>query len=344
MKKINFLITGAAGFIGYHISKKLMGKNYKVIGIDNLNNYYDVNLKKDRLKDLIKISKKNKINFTFKKIDINNKKLINNLFKKNHIDIVIHLAAQAGVRYSILKPEEYVSNNLVGFCNLIEVAKNNHIKHFLYASSSSVYGLNKEKPFNEKNSVDHPIQLYAATKRSNELIAHAYSSLFKLPTTGMRFFTVYGPWGRPDIALFKFTKKILNGQKIDVYNYGKHQRDFTFADDISESVKRLCYKIPKSNFRKNKRKLNPSVSPFPFRVVNIGNGKSEKLLTYIRYIEYYLGKKAKINLIPKQLGDIETTVSSTKNLNKLINYSAKTEIKDGVKKFIEWYKLYFKKK
>jgi UDP-glucuronate 4-epimerase len=339
--KYRILITGVAGFIGFHIARKIMNKNHKIIGIDNLNKYYDVKLKKDRLKELKKFSKKKKFYFQFKKIDLCKNDNIKNIFNDNKIDIIIHLAAQAGVRYSIEHPEKYVSSNLVGFCNLIEIAKNYKVRHFLYASSSSVYGINKKTPFSEKHSVDHPIQLYAATKRSNELIAHAYSSLFNLPTTGMRFFTVYGPWGRPDMALFKFTKKIINNEKIDVFNYGNHKRDFTFVDDVADAVKKICFKMP---FNQIKNLSNPSISPFPYRIINIGNGKSEKLMSYIKYIEQYLGKKAKINFLSKQPGDIEKTISSTLNLRKLINLKKKTKIKIGIKKFIDWYKFYYKVK
>ena len=338
MYKYNILITGVAGFIGFHVAKKLMNKNYKVIGLDNINDYYDVNLKKNRLKELKKYSKYRKFNFDFKKIDLVNKKSIKNLFKNNKINIVIHLAAQAGVRHSISHPEKYVNSNLIGFCNLIEVSKNFKIKHFLYASSSSVYGLNKKIPFSEKDCVDHPIQFYAATKRSNELIAHAYSSLFKLPTTGMRFFTVYGPWGRPDMALFSFTNKIIKNDKIEVFNHGNHKRDFTYVEDVAEAVKQICFKTPKNSSNKL---LNPSISPHYFRIINIGNGKSEKLMSYIGLIEKYLNKKAKINFVSKQPGDIEETMSSTKNLRKLINLKKGTRIEDGVKKFVDWYIEYY---
>lgn len=341
MKKKVILVTGAAGFIGYHVSKEMMKKANTIVGIDNLNNYYDVNLKKKRLQDLIKISKKNKFNFFFYKIDLSASKALKALFGKYKFTHVINLAAQAGVRYSILNPESYVKSNLLGFFNLIQQSKIHKIKHFLYASTSSVYGNKTKLPFKESHLADHPIQFYAATKRSNELIAHAYSSLFKLPTTGLRFFTVYGPWGRPDMALYKFTKNIIQNRKIEVFNYGKHERDFTYVDDVAKSVSKLCFKIPKR--KKNWSEKNPSSSNAPFEIFNIGNSKRVKLMHYIKLVEKNLNKKAKIKFLPIQPGDIKNTLSSNTKLNKYINYKPKISAEVGVKKFIDWYKDYYKK-
>ena len=284
---MSILITGAAGFIGFHLSEIFMKKNFKVIGIDNLNSYYDVNLKKNRLK----ILKKNK-NFKFYQLDISNEKKIDDLFKKHKFKYVINLAAQAGVRYSLINPQSYLKSNLIGFFNLINAAKNNNVKHFLYASTSSVYGLSDKKSFKEKDIADHPIQFYAATKRANEIIAHSYSHLYNLPTTGLRFFTVYGPWGRPDMALFKFTKNILEKKKIDVYNYGNHKRDFTYIDDIVNAIYLSASKLPK----KSKAKNDPSVSTTaPYQILNIGGGKKVSLMRFIKEIEKNLNMKSKIN-------------------------------------------------
>jgi UDP-glucuronate 4-epimerase len=341
MKKKVILVTGAAGFIGYHVSKEMMKKANTIVGIDNLNNYYDVNLKKKRLQDLIKISKKNKFNFFFYKIDLSASKALKALFGKYKFTHVINLAAQAGVRYSILNPESYVKSNLLGFSNIIQQSKMHKIKHFLYASTSSVYGNNTTLPFKESHLADHPMQFYAATKRSNELIAHAYSSLFKLPTTGLRFFTVYGPWGRPDMALYKFTTNIIKNKKIEVFNYGKHERDFTYVDDIAKSVGKLCFKIPRR--KKNWSEKNPSSSNAPFEIFNIGNNKPVKLMHYIKLVEKNLNKKAKIKFLPIQPGDIKNTLSSNTKLNKYINYKPKISAEVGVKKFIDWYKDYYKK-
>ena len=337
-KKV-ILITGNAGFIGYHIAKSLMSKNTKIIGVDNINSYYDTKIKKSRLKDLKSYSRKHNYFYKFKKIHIDKENSLKKVFKNFKINYVIHLAAQAGVRYSILHPEKYIQSNIKGFANILQFCKSFKIKHLLYASTSSVYGANKKTPFNESDVADHPIQLYAATKRSNELMAHSYSHLFNLPTTGMRFFTVYGPWGRPDMALFKFTKNILKNKPIDVYNYGDHERDFTYIDDVVKIVKKLYLKIPKKS--KIWNEANPSSSTSPFRILNIGNGKKIKLLEYIRNIENNLSRKAKIKFLPKQLGDVRISLSSTKNLKRIVNYTPRIPVKTGVKKFIEWYKAYY---
>lgn len=326
------LVTGCAGFIGFHLAKKLIEKNLLVVGIDDLNKYYDVKLKKDRLKILNKNTKKGK--FKFYKADISNIDDIKKVFKKHNIDYVVNLAAQAGVRYSIQNPEAYVKSNLVGFANILENCKNNKVKHLLYASTSSVYGSNTKFPYKEKHRADHPIQFYAATKRSNELMAHSYSHLFKLPTTGLRFFTVYGPWGRPDMALYKFTKNIIQNKYIDLYNKGNHSRSFTYIDDIVFAIISLLKKTPK--IKRNSKKA-------PFRIINIGNDKSETLMNYVKVIEKKLNKKAKKKLLPLQKGDIKSTVADITLLKNTTKFKPKTSISDGISKFIDWYLMYNKK-
>ena len=333
---MKILITGCAGFIGFHLSKKILKKNYTVFGIDNLNNYYDVNLKKDRIKSL----KKNYKKFHFLKLDLSNKIKLEKIFKKNFFLKVINLAAQAGVRYSLVNPDAYVKSNLIGFCNLIELSKKHKTRHFIYASTSSVYGMNKKQPLSEKHNVDHPMQFYAATKRSNELIAHSYSHLFNLPTTGLRFFTVYGPWGRPDMALFLFTKNILKNKPIRVFNNGNHIRDFTYVDDVARSVFNISKKIPKKSLQK-KLEYFPSESSAPFRVLNIGNNKPIKLMNYIREIEKRLNKKSKKKYLSLQMGDIKQTLADNKKIKKLTNFKPNTSIKYGVNKFIDWYLDYY---
>ena len=330
------LITGTAGFIGFHLTKLLLEKNKKVIGIDSINNYYDVSLKKKRLQHLKKIGKKN---FIFFKADISNKISLKKIFKNHRISYVVNLAAQAGVRYSLENPSSYIKNNIVGFQNIIELSAKHKIKHFLYASTSSVYGMNTKLPFVETDSVDHPLQLYAASKRSNELIAHAYSYLYKIPSTGLRFFTVYGPWGRPDMALFKFTKNIYLEKKIEVFNYGNHVRDFTYVDDIVKSIYLLLNQIPKSS--KN-LKLKPNLSRCPFQILNIGNSKPVKLMNYIKEIEKNVNKKAKIIYKKLQKGDVKTTYASSKKLFKKIKYKPRVSIAEGVYNFVNWYKKFYK--
>ena len=336
LKKDKILITGSAGFIGFHVCKIFLEKNYIVYGLDNLNNYYDIKLKKNRINFL----KKNYKKFNFLKVDLSNKLELKKVFRKNIFTKVINLAAQAGVRYSLKNPDAYVKSNLIGFCNLIELSKEHKIKHFVYASTSSVYGMNKKQPLSEKHNVDHPIQFYAATKRSNELIAHAYSHLFNLPTTGLRFFTVYGPWGRPDMALFLFTKNILDNKPIEIFNNGNHIRDFTYVDDISRSVFNISKKIPTKN-RTKKNKYFPSESMAPFRILNIGNSKPVQLMKYIKQIEIRLNKKAKKKFLPLRRGDIRTTLSDTSKLRKLTNYKPDTSISYGINKFIDWYLKYY---
>jgi UDP-glucuronate 4-epimerase len=326
-KKQNILITGCSGFIGFSISNFILSKeniNYEIVGIDNINDYYDINLKKNRLNILKKYK-----NFTFHKLDISNKKKINSIFLKYNINYVIHLAAQAGVRYSISNPKKYFDSNLLGFFNIIECAKEFKIKHFIYASTSSVYGDNNKLPSKEKFNTDKPLSFYAATKKCNEVIAYSYSNMFNLPTTGLRFFTVYGPYGRPDMSLFKFTKNILENKKVELFNNGNHVRDFTFIQDVCISIYKILHKIPNGKIK--------------YRLINIGSNKPQQLKTFLALIENNLKKNAKIKKLSLQKGDIEKTNASNKQLKKLINYSPKTTIDQGVKSFIEWYKKYFKR-
>jgi UDP-glucuronate 4-epimerase len=331
--KERYLVTGCAGFIGFHVSLKLLKLNFKVIGIDSLNNYYDKGLKIQRLK----ILKKNK-NFIFFKLNIKYRILLEKIFKKFKPEKIIHLAAQPGVRYSIINPHAYIDNNIVAFLNILHLSKNYRVKHFIYASSSSVYGDNKKIPFNEKDPTNHPLQLYAATKKANELMAYSYSSLYKIPTTAIRFFTVYGPWGRPDMALFLFTKNILRKKPINIFNHGKHIRDFTYIDDAVDGVIKIVNKIPK--IVKEKKHKDDFV---PHRIINIGSSKKIKLIKYIKAIELALKIKAIKNLLPKQKGDMHTTFSDISLINKLVNYKPKTKINDGVKKFTNWFIKYYKR-
>tara|TARA_B100001989_G_C24551861_1_gene475889 strand:- start:31534 stop:32556 length:1023 start_codon:yes stop_codon:yes gene_type:complete len=335
------LITGAAGFIGYHLCKRCIEIGYFVIGFDNLNNYYDVNLKKSRLNQLEILAKKNKEQFIFIKGNLEDKKSLENIFKNFSPEYVVNLAAQAGVRYSLKNPDAYLSSNLLGFGNIIELCRKNKIKNFLYASSSSVYGGNTIMPFSEKNGVNHPISLYAASKRANELIAHSYSNLYSLPCIGLRFFTVYGPWGRPDMALFLFTNSIINNKPIQIFNKGKMLRDFTYIDDVIESLVRLLKKPPIKNRDFDFSEDNPGESWAPFIIYNIGNSKPTSLLEYIIEIEKNLGKKAIKEYLPMQPGDVKATYADTSKLEKAIDYKPKTSIKEGVANFIEWYGQFY---
>mgnify|MGYP001333494702 CR=1 FL=1 len=332
-------VTGACGFIGFHLCKKLLQKDSEVIGIDNFNAYYDPMLKEERLKRLENISNKNK--FKIFRNDIKNLDFLNNIFKNYRPDVVVNLAAQAGVRYSIENPAEYIQTNLVGFSNILECCRHHNIKHLVYASSSSVYGGNTNMPFSEKQSVDHPLSLYAATKKSNELIAHSYSHLYNLPATGLRFFTVYGPWGRPDMALFLFTKSILEKKPIKVFNNGKMIRDFTFVDDIAESLVRIIFKpaIPDDTF--DTHNPNPATSWAPHRIYNIGNANPTSLMNYISAIEDCLGLKAKKEFLPLQMGDVPSTSSDCSELESWIGYRPKTSVNDGVRKFVDWYRGFY---
>ena len=335
------LVTGGAGFIGFHLCKRLIMEGETVFTLDNLNNYYDVKLKKNRIKTLQSIAEKDSKNFEFLKLDITESQSLKKIFNDFKPNLVVNLAAQAGVRYSIENPSTYIQSNLVGFGNILEECEKHSIEHLVYASSSSVYGGNRQLPFKENSGVDHPISIYAATKRSNELMAHTYSHLFNLPATGLRFFTVYGPWGRPDMALYKFTKSIDNGKPIEIYNNGQMKRSFTYIDDVIEGLYRVLHKTPKSDklfFEKDK---NPSESWAPHKIFNIGNSESTSLMEYINEIENIIGKKAIKNYLPIQAGDIPQTSADINLLESYVNYKPKTSIKFGIKQFIEWY-LYYK--
>jgi len=329
------LVTGAAGFIGSHVSQYLLNRGDTVIGIDNLNDYYDVNLKHSRLENLTHK------NFTFIKIDISDKDEIDAIFKKHKIKKVVNLAAQAGVRYSIENPWSYLNSNLTGFLSIIEACRHNKIEHLVYASSSSVYGANTNLPFRVEDNVDHPLSLYAATKKSNELMAHCYSNLYQLPTTGLRFFTVYGPWGRPDMALFLFTKNILAKKPIQVFNYGNHTRDFTFIDDIVEGIIRVLDNTPKGNPEYDFSQSNPASSSAPYRLYNIGNNNPVKLMDYIQSIENALGMKAEIELLPLQKGDVPDTEADVSKLISDVGFKPETSVQDGINKFIKWFRDYY---
>jgi len=331
------MITGAAGFIGFHLAKKLLQKGFRVTGIDNLNDYYDVRLKKARLNLLLPEK-----NFNFKKIDMADNRQIAETFKQETYDVVINLAAQAGVRYSLTNPHSYVNSNLAGFINILEGCRHCRVQHLVFASSSSVYGANTKMPFSASHNTDHPVSLYAATKKANELMAHSYSHLYRLPCTGLRFFTVYGPWGRPDMALFLFTKAILEKKPIKVFNYGKMRRDFTYIDDIVEGVIRVMKKIPEKNKKWDSNAPDPSSSFAPYRLYNIGNNNPITLSEFIKTIEDAIGIKAKKEFIEIQDGDVPATYADIDSLIKETGFSPKTLLKDGIKNFITWYKSYYK--
>ena len=333
---MKYLVTGAAGFIGFHVSQRLLKDGHQVTGIDNLNDYYDVNLKQARL-DLLQSPL-----FSFHKIDLADREGIAQLFAHEKFNRVIHLAAQAGVRYSLENPFAYADSNLIGYLNILEGCRHNHVEHLLYASSSSVYGLNRKMPFSTDDSVDHPVSLYAATKKANELMAHTYSHLYGIPTTGLRFFTVYGPWGRPDMALFKFTKAMLEGKSIDVYNYGKMKRDFTYIDDIVEAIVRMQDIIPQPNPEWTVETGSPADSSAPYRVYNIGNSSPVELMDYITALEEALGMVAEKNMMPIQPGDVLETSADTKPLYDMVGFRPQTTVSQGVKNFVDWYKAYYK--
>jgi UDP-glucuronate 4-epimerase len=331
------LVTGAAGFIGFHLSQLLCKKGYPVIGMDNLNPYYDINLKRARLE----ILKKNQ-GFSFQEIDLIDKKGVDALFDHHHFTYVINLAAQAGVRYSITNPYAYMESNLHGFLNILEACRHHPPRHLIYASSSSVYGANQTMPFSVHDNVDHPLALYAASKKANELMAHAYANLYQLPSTGLRFFTVYGPFGRPDMALFIFTKAILEGRPIDVYNFGKMKRDFTYVDDIVEGIERLLVKIPGANKDWDRKKPDPASSFAPYRLYNIGNNEPVELLRFIEVLEEKLGKKAIKNMLPLQDGDVVETFADISDLVREVDFKPATPIDVGIGKFVDWYKDYYR--
>ena len=338
MKK-TFLVTGAAGFIGFHLCKRLLKENYKIIGFDNLNSYYSIKLKKARIKEISKLGR----DFSFINGDIEDLEFLERVFKEHKPQIVFNLAAQAGVRYSISDPIPFLKTNVIGFGNILEVCRKNDIEHLIYASSSSVYGGNKNLPYLEDSRVDHPVSLYAATKKSNELMAHTYSHLYSLPATGLRFFTVYGPWGRPDMSYFLFTKAIFGKKPIDIYNFGNMDRDFTYIDDIVECLIRLTNQVPKPD--KKFDSLNPiaSSSWAPHKIFNIGNSNKVKLLDFINIIEEAIGIKAIKNFLPMQMGDVHSTLADTSLLEQYINFKPQTSLDFGIKKFIEWYRLYYEK-
>nr|WP_136251710.1 NAD-dependent epimerase [Ningiella ruwaisensis] len=334
------LVTGAAGFIGAHTAVKLIEQDLEVVGIDNINDYYDTNLKDARL-DWIAGQTKAHL-FRFIKMDIADRDAMESLFKEESFDKVIHLAAQAGVRYSIENPHAYIDANILGFMNILEGCRHNQVEHLCYASSSSVYGANEKMPFSTDDNVDHPVSLYAASKKANELMAHTYSHLYGLPTTGLRFFTVYGPWGRPDMAPFKFTKAISEGKAIDVYNYGNHRRDFTYIDDIVEGVIQSTMHTAQPNPDWDGKAPDPSSSKAPWRVYNIGAQTPVHLLTFIETIEKALGKTAEKNMLPMQPGDVEATYADVESLAKDVGYRPSTSLEDGINKFVSWYQAFYK--
>ncbi len=333
---MKILITGSAGFIGSMLSLKLLERGDKIVGIDNHNDYYDPKIKNDRLKNLVKYK-----SYKHYKVDLNDNKKLSEIFKIHKFEKVVNLAAQAGVRYSIENPLAYISSNIVGFAHILENCRYNKIKHLVYASTSSVYGANTKMPFSEHDSVNHPLSVYAASKKSNELMAHTYSYLYQLPTTGVRFFTVYGPWGRPDMALFKFTKSIIDEKPIDVFNNGNHTRDFTYIDDIVDGVIKTLDNPATGNLNWNAKKPDPATSRVPWRIFNIGNNKPVQLMDYIKALENTLGKKAKINFLPLQLGDVADTYANVDNLKEQFNYKPSTSVIDGVANFVRWYKDYY---
>ncbi|MFK8016118.1 MAG: NAD-dependent epimerase [Gammaproteobacteria bacterium] len=334
---MTILVTGSAGFVGFHTTKRLLERGETVVGLDNVNDYYDVTLKESRLAILEKFD-----NFELARLDLEDTKGVADLFAARKFKTVIHLAAQAGVRYSLENPRAYVDANVVGYLNIIEGCRHNNIEHLVYASTSSVYGANTDMPFSVKRNVNHPLTLYAATKKANELMAHTYSNLFDIPTTGLRFFTVYGPWGRPDMALFLFTKNILAGKPIDVFNHGKHSRDFTFVDDIVEGVIRVHDNTATPDPKWDSGAPDPSTSSAPYRVYNIGNNRPQELMRYIEVLEDCLGKKAEKNMLPLQPGDVPATSADVSELMSDVGYKPETTIEEGVARFVDWYREYYK--
>ena len=333
---MKYLVTGAAGFIGFHVVQRLVAQGHEVVGIDNLNDYYDVNLKKARLSLLNELEL-----FHFEQLDLADRDGIATLFSREKFARVIHLAAQAGVRYSIDNPMAYADANLVGHLTILEGCRNTNVEHLVYASSSSVYGLNNKTPFATSDAVDHPISLYAATKKSNELMSHTYSHLYGLPTTGLRFFTVYGPWGRPDMALFKFTKAIFEGQTIDIYNHGDMRRDFTYIDDIVEGVIRVQNIVPMSNSEWRVETGNAASSSAPYRVFNIGHGQPVKLMSFVESLEQAIGLEARKHMMPMQPGDVYQTYADVEDLFSATGYKPQVKVEEGVQRFVDWYRSYY---
>ncbi|MEK7671284.1 MAG: NAD-dependent epimerase [Bacteroidota bacterium] len=331
-----YLVTGAAGFIGYHLSERLIARGDHVVGLDNMNNYYDVRLKEARLERL----KRHK-SFSFAKLDLADTEGMQRLFAEHKFNKVVNLAAQAGVRYSLVNPHAYVNANILGFLNVLEGCRHNGIEHLVFASSSSVYGANTHMPFSVHDNVDHPVSMYAATKKANELMAHSYAHLYRVPCTGLRFFTVYGPWGRPDMALFLFTKAILEGKPIDVFNNGQHQRDFTYIDDVVEGVVRVSDKIPEPDPSWSGESPDPSSSSAPYRLYNIGNHTPIELLRFIEVLERALGKAAINNMLPMQPGDVPATYADVNDLARDVNFAPATPIEEGIAKFVEWYQEFY---
>jgi UDP-glucuronate 4-epimerase len=331
------LVTGCAGFIGFHVAQRLLERGDQVVGLDNLNDYYDVSLKEARLAQLT-----GRAGFSFSKLDLKSREGMEETFKTNSFDKVIHLAAQAGVRYSLKNPHAYVESNLVGFLNVLEGCRHTRVEHLVFASSSSVYGMNTRMPFSVHQKVDHPVSLYAATKKANELMAHAYAHLYRLPCTGLRFFTVYGPWGRPDMAFFIFSKSILAGKPIDVFNYGRMRRDFTYIDDIVEGVVRVMEKIPRPDPAWRGGDPGGGRSSAPYRLYNIGNNNPVELMEMVRLLETKLGKKAKMNLLPLQPGDIPATYADIEDLALDVGFKPKTTIEEGISRFVDWYRKYYR--
>jgi UDP-glucuronate 4-epimerase len=329
------LVTGVGGFIGFHLAKRLLDAGHRVFGIDNLNDYYSPKLKSDRLKEIERLP-----NFIFQRIDIADRESMARLFRDHFFERVIHLAAQAGVRYSIDNPHAYVDANMIGMMNVLEGCRHAGIPHLVYASSSSVYGANELQPFSVHHNVDHPLSLYAATKKANELMAHTYSHLYCLPTTGLRFFTVYGPWGRPDMALYKFTEAILAKQPIDVYNHGKMKRDFTYVDDIVSGLVKVMDHIPQSNSNWNAATPDPSTSKAPYRIFNIGNNQPTELLHFIEVLERCLGIPAQKNMLPMQMGDVPETFADVEDLQAAVGFAPSTSIEFGIRQFVDWYRVY----
>ena len=335
---MRILVTGAAGFIGFHLARRLLADGHEVVGLDNLNAYYDVQLKRDRLALLTPHSR-----FRFHRLDLADRKSMEGLFGAEKPEIVVHLAAQAGVRYSLENPHAYVESNLAGFMHILEGCRHQSVRHLVYASSSSVYGANKIMPFSVHHNVDHPISFYAATKKANELMAHTYAALYKLPCTGLRFFTVYGPWGRPDIALFLFTRAILEGKPIDVYNHGRMRRDFTYIDDIIEGVVRVMARIPSASPAWDGAKPDPATSFAPYRLFNIGNNRPVELMDFISVLEKHLGKKAQMRMLPMQPGDVPETCADVDDLMAEVGFRPGTSIDDGIGRFVAWYREYYGK-